>query len=211
MTTDARTSRSYHELKVLPIEYIPDEVLAEKAYQLLMQYEIRLGRTVRLPVPIQAIVERLLALTLVALPIEEAPNEVILARIDPCFRGGPAIQLNECRLSHFERYFGTEQYSLAHEVAHWLLHYGRGKAQQMSLPDFGFESGSVLLCRRMSDSDRREYQAERFAAHLLLPEHLVRPAAKRYDLSDGRQLKRFAVDCHVSMRAMERRLDELQI
>ncbi|MDP9364055.1 MAG: ImmA/IrrE family metallo-endopeptidase [Chloroflexota bacterium] len=190
--------------------FIPDAVLERRALDLLREHERRTGSPISLPVPIDAIVERTLGLRVVWLPIEEQPGEIILARIDPDYRGHPTIQMNENRVAHFEGFFGTEQFSLAHEAGHWVLHYGRGRGRQLGLlPDTAEQADAVVLCRRMSDGDRRELQADRFAAYLLLPEHLVRPAVARFDLIRRGDVTRLARDCGVSKRAMARRLDSL--
>lgn len=191
-------------------EFIPDAVLEQRSINLLREHEQRKRCRASLPVPIEAIVEHTLGLRVVWLPIEEDPGEIILARIDPDYLGHPTIQMNENRAAHFEQFFGTEQFSLAHEAGHWVLHYGRGRGRQLGLLPEAVESdGSPVLCRRMSDADRREIQADRFAAYLLLPEHLVRPAGDHHDLSRWSGVARFARDCGVSKRAMARRLDSL--
>ena len=151
-------------------EFIPDGVLEQRAIDLLREHERRSGAPVCLPVPIEAIVERTLGLRVVWLPIEERPGEIILARIDPDYRGHPTIQMNENRVAHFEEFFGTEQFSLAHEAGHWVLHYGRGRGRQLGLlPGTTEGTSTSVLCRRMSDGDRRELQADRFAAYLTYP------------------------------------------
>lgn len=193
-------------------EFMPDAVLEQRAVDLLREHERRKGLPVSLPVPIEAIVEHTLDLRVVWLPIEEIPGEIILARIDPDYRGHPTIQMNENRVAHFAEFFGTEQFSLAHEAGHWVLHYGRGRGRQLDLlPDVADLAGGSVLCRRMSDVARRELQADRFAAYLLLPEHLVRPVGNRYDLVRWSGVARFARDSGVSKRAMARRLDSLDL
>lgn len=191
-------------------EFIPDGVLERRACELLREHERLTGVVVCLPVPIEAIVERTLSLRVVWLPIEEMPGEIILARIDPDYLGHPTIQMNENRAAHFEEFFGTEQFSLAHEVGHWVLHYGRGYSRQLGLlPEASAGDSRAVLCRRMSDADRRELQADRFAAFLLLPEHLLRPTTEGYDLLRWAGVAALARDCGVSKRAMSLRLEAL--
>lgn len=191
-------------------EFIPDAVLERRAMDLLQEHERRTGAGISLPIPIEAIVEHTLDLRVVWLPIEELPGEIILARIDPNYLGHPTIQMNENRAAHFEKFFGTEQFSLAHEAGHWVLHYARGRSRQLGLlPTTENHGTATMLYRRMSNSDRRELQAERFAAYLLLPEHLLCPAANRYDLIRWTGLAQLARDSGVSKRAMVRRLDAL--
>ncbi len=191
-------------------EFIPDSVLEQRALDLLREHERRKGSSVALPVPIESIIEHTLGLRVVWLPIEERPGEIILARIDPDYLGLPTIQMNENRAAHFEEFFGTEQFSLAHEVGHWILHYGRGHGRQLALlPETNEQTNGPLLCRRVSDGDRRELQADRFAAFLLLPEYLLRRVADPYALVRWAGVTALARHCGVSKRAMVRRLEGL--
>ena len=68
----------------------------------------------------------------------------------------------------------------------------------------------VCLCRkRASDADRRELQAERFAAFLLLPKHLLVPAIEGVDLLQWATLYRLRDAFHVSISALTFRLQGL--
>jgi hypothetical protein len=198
---------------ILPgVEFVPDAVLERRAIDLIREHERRRGVRVGLPIPIEAIVEQTLGLKVVWVAIEEAPGEIILARIDPAYLGHPTIQLNERRLSHFEEFFGTEAFSLAHEAGHWVLHLGRGESRQVGLID-SVEDDAMrpVLCRRMNDGDRRELQADRFAAFLLMPEYLVRGVLAGFELDRWTGVADLARRCGVSKRAMTRRLQELRV
>jgi|SRR5579871_3109999 len=198
-------------MQLQPVKYVPDDEIAELATQLIRRYERLRGRPIQLPVPVDLIIERVLQLRIVWAEIEEQPGEIILARIALDDAGQPTVQMNERRRSHFDEYFGTEPYSKAHEAGHWVLHYGGGSPGQLSL-DFGAESGGApLLCRKLGDKDQREYQAERFAAHLLLPEYLVREAVAGRDVLHWDSIRDFARTCGVSKNAMTKRLVDLHI
>lgn len=190
--------------------FISDSVLEQKAIDLLREHERKRDTKISLPVPIVSIIEHTLGLRIVWVEIEELPDEIILARIDPDYLGYPTIQMNEARSDHFEQYFGTENFSLAHEVAHWVLHYGRGNGRQLGFTSTIFDRETQeTLDRRMNDGDRRELQAERFAAFLLLPEYLTLAAARSCDLGSWSQIAAFSRKCGVSKRAMTRRLEAL--
>ena len=198
----------------LPIpEFVPDAVLERRALSLIREHEGRCGQRVQLPVPIDLIVEQTLELRVVPVEIEEGPGEIILARITPDYLGWPTIQFNERRMQHFEEYFGTESFSLGHEAGHWLLHYNRGRSSQVALPGFMDTTTSdvPILCRRLTSDDRREIQAERFAAYLLMPEYLVAPLVADRKLDSWDEIRVLARDCGVSRRAFTRRLEELGI
>lgn len=198
-----------------PVEYLSDGVIAERAVRLIRAYERKRRRPISLPIPVETLVEHVLGLRIAWVEIEERQGEIILARMDPDFEGHPTIQMNERRREHFEEYIGTESYSIGHEAGHWDLHYDdNGDAKQMAL--WGADTGGVVnpertLCRRMGDGDRREFQAERFAAHLLMPEYLMRPVAAGRDLYHWGAIAKLARDCGVSKRAMTRRLEELRL
>jgi hypothetical protein len=128
--------------------------------------------------------------------------------------------MNQKRRDHFDRYLGTGSYSQAHEAGYWILHFNRGRSEQLGLAGFmEREDLEPLLCRHLAggtskpldNATRRELQAERFAAHLLMPEHLVRRRAAGVDLSRPGAVKSLAADCGVSRKALLRRLDELKV
>lgn len=191
-------------------EFIPDIALERKALGLLQAYERERSEVIHLPVPVEKLLERTLGLQIVTVEIEDSPDEMILARIDPDYYGVPTIQLNERRLDHFESYFGTEAFSLAHEGGHWVLHLDKGRSSQPAIPGlFDAEPAKPVLCRLLSAKDRREFQAERFAAYLLMPEHLVKDLIRGEKLTDWKVIARLAHDCGVSKTAFRRRLEEL--
>ena len=186
-------------------------MLAQRALALLREHERRSGASIRLPVPVEMIVEQTLRLRIVPVDIEENDGEVILARMTPDYLGHPTIQLNERRMHHFEEYFGTHAFSIGHEAGHWVLHYDRGRSDQPALPGLlGSDMLSApILCRRLTSADRREIQAERFAAYLLMPEHLVVPLVRDCRLDGLSEIRDLARQCGVSRRAFTRRLEEL--
>jgi IrrE N-terminal-like domain len=195
-----------------PVEYLPDEVIAERVAQLIHGYERRRGRpVVSLPVPVESIIERVLGLRILWVEIEEQPGEIILARIDPNLEGQPTVEMNERRRPHFEQYLGTEPYSMAHEAGHWVLHYDGGDTSQLRLRLDDGPPSAPLLCRKMGDRDRREYQAERFAAHLLMPGYLMRNVVVGRDLSRWENIREFAHECGVSKTAMAKRLVDMRL
>jgi hypothetical protein len=201
-------------MQLRPVEYLPDNTIERAALDLLAEHEQRWGTIADLPIPIEDVIERTLELQITWIEIEEQLGETILARLDPDFHGVPTIQMNERRLTgHFETYFGTEQYSLAHEVGHWVLHYlreRRAATKQQVLPGLESAVGAPVLCRRMDDSDRREWQAERFASYLLLPAHLLDGVVHGHDLSSRHVLADLAHQCGVSKKAFTRRLVDLK-
>jgi hypothetical protein len=196
-----------------PVEFISNDNLEHRATQLLRRHQARRKKPITLPVPIESIIEDTLGLHLIWIPIEERPGEIILARIDPSFNGAPTIQMNENRRTHFDQYFGTEAYSLAHEAGHWDLHYAQGTrtGSQLGLPGLDAHVPEPVLCRRMNDGDRREWQAERFAAYVLMPADLVMREVAGRDVASWTAIADLARRCGVSKLAMQFRLEDLGV
>lgn len=88
-----------------------------------------------------------------------------------------------------------QRFSMAHEYAHYLLH--RGKINSMA-------EGERIL-HRNGDRNSIEYQANTFAAELLMPVVLVRRA---FRLSHG-NLARMALELGVSKESLKYRLSDL--
>lgn len=88
-----------------------------------------------------------------------------------------------------------QKFSMAHEYAHYLLH--RSRIHEMA-------EGERIL-HRNGDRNSIEFQANDFAARLLMPEHLVRSAFR----SSSGNLKSMAVTLQVSQEALRNRLENL--
>lgn len=179
----------------------------ELAADVLGRYALATRWTPSLPVPIEHIVEVHFGLTLLWEQIPEVSGEVVLGALSPTER---TIRLNECHLDLFEQVVGPETFTLAHELAHWL--YDAGDPDQGQL----FESDPLpVLCRDVtpvsgSDAARlREVNANKLAACLLLPAHLVRRAVRPRPLGSD-ELRDLAQAWGVSKTTLRIRLEELR-
>ena len=88
------------------------------------------------------------------------------------------IVLNTQHEGLFEQYMGPERFTLAHELAHWI--YDADDPDQLTL-DLDEQPAEIYCYHRespgLSETMRiREMNANKLAAHLLLPEDLVRRA-----------------------------------
>ena len=158
------------------------------------------------PVPVEWIVEHLLDLCIVwdALPTD--PEAPVLGGLDP-LRG--EIVLNEREARRFAAFPGLEAFTLAHEVGHWVLHVPRSRRRQPMLP--GWERSWPGACGAGTNgaARRREQQADRFAALLLMPARLLLPRCAGLDLSRFPARYRLRDEFGVSITAMNLRLDAL--
>ena len=126
-----------------------------------------------LPVPIDLIVEQTYCLEILWVEIPEPPDTVILGALAPRDR---RIMLNLRHEALFGRWIGPERFTLAHELGHWI--YDADDPSQLTL-DFGAQPAEQYCYHRESPrlsevQQIREVNANKFAAHLLLPEDLVR-------------------------------------
>lgn len=128
-----------------------------------------------LPVPIDLIIEQTYGLEILWEEIEEPPGATILGALAPRDRRIVMNARHDDRL--FSRYVGPERFTLAHELAHWIYDVDDPRQQALDLrtaaPAFCYWRDSPGL----PDSVRvREVNANKLAAHLLLPDELVRGA-----------------------------------
>lgn len=118
------------------------------------------------------------------------------------------IYLNESLETELKNCPGRMNFSIAHELGHWLLHQN---SAQVRLPTFEEE---VLICRGLDNkTDDRERQANLFATYLLMPEKfIVEYLASFSSPLNKRDLKTLADTFGVSKQAMKIRLtDELKM
>ena len=119
------------------------------------------------------------------------------------------IYLNESRETEFKNSPGRRNFTIAHELGHWILH--KDLAQE-GLP--GLDQKKFLLCRGInSRSNDPERQANVFASCLLMPRSFIEEAMKDFKapLTDY-DIKQLSDKFCVSKQAMTIRLvDELHI
>jgi Zn-dependent peptidase ImmA (M78 family) len=137
-------------------------------------------------VPIDLIVEATYELEVLWDRLPAPPDSIILGALFPRQR---RIVLNEQHAATFDRWIGPERFTLAHELAHWI--YDADDPNQLAL-ELPTASTEEYCYHRQSpglpDVARiREVNANKLAAHLLLPEHLLRQVDLDSVLGDFRQ------------------------
>ncbi len=185
-----------------PEHFISDAVIEERASELLAAYGRRYGYVDRLPIPLEHLVDYHLELAFDCAVIPGSTPQ-IPAALD---YGRRAIYLNDLARPLFDQYPGLENFSIAHEVGHWILHVDHAALNQPGL--FEVEQRHALLCRH-GDRSRREIQAERFAAYLLMPRDLILAAVDNRALTSWAKLYELAGESGVSISALTVRLAEL--
>jgi hypothetical protein len=178
-----------------------------QAAEVLLAFGQRFGWVASLPVPVERIVEDQFDLRILWEDLDEPPGELILGALQPKTR---TICLNERHQDLLLQFIGPYQFTLGHELGHWL--YDAGHPDQLSLLS---ESDAAVFCRQPSQREvlspgrLREVNANKFAACLLMPAHLIRAAVRQPLGSSVEEVRALAVSWGVSQSALRIRLEEL--
>lgn len=157
-----------------------------------------------MPVPIEAIVEQTYGLKIEWGSIEEPSGTKILGALYPT---DMTIVLNDRHEAMFDSWVGPYEFTLAHELGHWIYD---------SDPHQGdlFDTQREEFCHWRHtpglpvNLQRRETNANKLAAAVLMPADLIRTA----DIEDvAAHVREYAARWGVSRRALEIRLSELDL
>ena len=179
------------------------ENVEAKAADVLNRYALRAGWPPGLPVPIEAIIETHFDLRILWEQIPEEPGEAILAMLVPAER---RIVMNESHSEGILANIGPYNFSLAHELGHWL--FDAAPPNQGEL----FAAVDPVYCRGARTAEEasriREGNADRFAAAILMPSSLM-PLVDLANMND-QQLRSTASDYGVSLQALRIRISKLR-
>lgn len=143
---------------------------------LLHKYAKAKGAPPRPPIDVDDIAEKYLKLDLEVTDLKE------LLKM-PDVLGATWLEDKVVRLdSSLEGKEGRLAFTLAHEIGHWWMHRPIIEMEKVTLPLYAFEEGRparpAIVCRS-TKKDPAEWQADQFAARLLMPEADVRATAKQ--------------------------------
>lgn len=149
------------------VPWLDKSSISEKASTLLKTYSLMLGHSVLPPVPVEKIIEKGLGLSLSFEDLEDKLGvKDVLGAI--YLRSGK-ICINEKLLLGGSE--GRMIFTCAHEAGHWVLH--RSKIDEATRKG---QISDAIICRTINTKERIEWQADYFAACLLMPEHDIRKA-----------------------------------
>jgi hypothetical protein len=159
-------------------EYLRPETIERGALGLLGGYARQFSVTIAPPIPVDGILESHLGfdLRLEDLPVVvEKPDA--LGAIWVYKRKVGVDQTLDPTL--YPARLGRYRFTIGHETGHWVLHRRPllARAYQTSL--FGEDEEPAAVCRAGGGADPLEWQANQFAAYLLMPTHLVLAAWER--------------------------------
>lgn len=149
------------------IPWMSKDRISEKAEQVISNYENLTSRNAKPPIPVESILELSLELHLVfedlkqILGIDDALGATYIKTRRICIDKSLLDDRSEGRLS----------FTCAHEVGHWVLHRDFVTAAGRS----GLNNDAIF-CRVKDAKQPIEWQADYFAACLLMPEKDIKSA-----------------------------------
>jgi Zn-dependent peptidase ImmA (M78 family) len=159
------------------VPYLTSAQLDQAVAELLRNYGHWRGAPVRPPIDVDEIAEGYLGLTLELTDLRQllGVDDVLgatwfderLMRVDQSLEGQE----------------GRFAFTVAHEIAHWQLHRPLCEMEKMSFARFSQQPGAkptaAIVCGVKDRKSPAEWQADQFAARLLMPASHVRDAAQR--------------------------------
>ncbi|WP_342379479.1 ImmA/IrrE family metallo-endopeptidase [Myxococcus stipitatus] len=157
------------------VPFLSDVQIESAAQELLRRYAKWKGEAPRPPIPVDALAEGVLGLTL-----EMGDLRTKLGKPDVL----GATWLDDALVvidSSLEGKEGRYCFTLSHELGHWQLHRPLREMDTVTFPLFSREPGAkataAIVCRD-GQRDPAEIQADKFSAFLLMPASDVRAAVK---------------------------------
>ncbi len=217
------------------LRFLSNDRIEQITSQRIREYEQKTKSTVRLPVPVENIVEQVLELNFDWDEIDEKPGELILGGLDASNR---LIMLNEKHLDLFEKKPGLERSTIGHEAGHWDVDVDKSSLGHPSL--FG-ETENAIAYRHASKSNcsvevllekarsngrlYRLYQqltggqdtpeqksaVDRYQSALLMPEWLIKEAVREIDVTHWQDLYDLAKEAQVNISNLVTRLLRLKL
>jgi len=216
------------------LQYLRNDRIEEVTTQRVREYESKTGVIVKLPVPIEQIVEQVLGLDFDWDEIDEQPGEQILGGLDSVNK---KILLNEKHTALFESKPGLLRSTIGHEAGHYDIDIDRAKLLHPTLPGMDLASAIAkrhakkadhlieVLFRQAADDERayhlykkltdgqdspeQKSAVDRYQSAMLMPEWLIRKAAEQIDVTEWRNLYHLAEQAQVNITNLTVRLRRL--
>jgi Zn-dependent peptidase ImmA (M78 family) len=154
----------------MKVPWLPKEKIIERAAKVISDYEAIIGQIIGPPIPVEDIIRRYLGVKLGFMDFEEKLGmkgvlgaTYVKARLI-CVNEGLQRDKSEGRII----------FTCAHEVGHWVLH-----RPFVSMAERSGVQNNAIICRTLNAREPIEWQADYFAACLLMPEKETKEAAKR--------------------------------
>lgn len=145
----------------MKVPWLSRQEISQAALRVIDDYGETVGYPIEPPIPVEDIIERGLGLKLGFVDFEK--REGMKGVLGATYVGAELICINEGLLEKGPE--GRLIFTCAHEVGHWVLHrqYADGQKRQGAGTD-------RIICRTRNAKEPIEWQADYFAASLLMPE-----------------------------------------
>jgi len=144
---------------------LTDDAIERASNKLLHEFFATCGGEITLPVPVERIAEKFLGYRI------ELTDQGLFA--DPAFLGGVDFQTETIFVNaSVENHDGRYAFTIAHELGHHVLH-------RMQFLSYQPEGEEGIMCRSSTKRPMIEYQADRFAAALLMPSEALNTSARK--------------------------------
>lgn len=181
-------------------EFVPYQRIERFAADTLRTFQRMTGNPIQLPIDIDIIGELLYGIVWEYALLDDPK---ILAAL---YAGSRTVKINELHAPTFKEKSGFERFTKAHEIGHWIMHVDQAVLGIDCLP--GLEREERVLCRD-GTKNSIEYQADYFAASLLMPADLVIDLSRTKDLCNWPDLYAIAESFDVTITALKVRLERL--
>ena len=151
----------------MKVPWLAKDEIAWKAFSLLTDYEAMVGVEVSPPIPVEDIIERTLGLNL---SFEDLDGILDVNNVmGALYVDSRRVCVNEKLLE--DKNEGRLIFTFAHEAGHWVLH-----RHLVDRPRRSDKSAGAIVCRAKNARKPVEWQADYFAACLLMPDDAVKNA-----------------------------------
>jgi Zn-dependent peptidase ImmA (M78 family) len=151
----------------MKIPWLSKKKINKKAEGVITAYELNVGLKVEPPIPIEDIIERGLNLKRGCLEFKD--NMIYSDILGATYVKQRLLCVNKKLLKN--KFEGRLNFTWAHEAGHWVLHRQFVVLEKPSDP-----AGGKILCRTKDSKKPMEWQADYFAACLLMPYKFVHRA-----------------------------------
>jgi Zn-dependent peptidase ImmA (M78 family) len=164
-------------MHLVKVPYLKPLDIENSALELLALYGGWRGSRVEPPVDVDEIAEGYLELSL---ELDDLRTRLGIADVlGATWFDDMLIRIDR----HLEGNEGRFAFTLAHEIGHWRLHRPLFELQKLVLslfpPREGAAATPAFVCRTGERKAPAEWQADRFAACLLMPSHAMRTTGQR--------------------------------
>jgi Zn-dependent peptidase ImmA (M78 family) len=145
--------------------------IEREAYNLLSEWSTFTGQEAKPPIPVEAIIEKYLGITLEYDDLDKSLG--IPGVLGATWVKEKRMAINNSLLDGVE---GRIVFTCGHEIGHWILHRSYFFEQFSRLGQRADDESPPIICRTSASKQRGEWQADHFSRCLLMREMDVKDA-----------------------------------